>query len=103
VGTIEYYEAVQAGDPEVKDYFRLFMMPGVMHCVGGPGPDLVDWLTAIEEWVEEGKAPDRLLATHLDENEVVDRTRPLCPYPQVAVYNGSGSTDEAENFSCREP
>ncbi|MFQ5742584.1 MAG: tannase/feruloyl esterase family alpha/beta hydrolase [Acidobacteriota bacterium] len=103
LATIDYYEAVETVDTQIRDYYRLFLMPGVLHCGGGSGPSRVDWLRAIETWVEEGKAPDSLLATHVGEDRVVDRSRPLCPYPQVAVYGGSGSPDEAASFSCRNP
>ena len=103
LGTIAYYEDVEAEDEAVRDYFRLFLMPGVLHCGGGPGPDQVDFLSAIEDWVENGEAPERLLASKVGENQAIQRTRPLCPYPQRAVYNGSGNTDEAANFTCRTP
>lgn len=76
------------------------MMPGVLHCQGGPGPDCVDWLDAIEAWVERGKAPDRMLASRLSSDGSVEKTRPLCPYPEVAIYNGSGNTNEVESFRC---
>ena len=79
---------------------RLFMVPGMAHCRGGEGPNTFDAVTALEQWVERGKAPDQMLASHAA-NGVVDRTRPLCPYPQLAAYKGSGSIDEAANFSCR--
>ncbi len=79
------------------------MMPGVLHCSGGPGPDDVDWLAAITDWVERDAAPDDLLATKYDENRTAIRTRPLCPYPMVAAYTGSGNTDDAANFECVEP
>ena len=72
----------------------------MLHCSGGPGPSSVDYLTALEDWVENGNAPDSLLSSG---GEVPDRTRPLCPYPQVGVYDGDGSTDDADNFSCQEP
>ena len=75
------------------------MAPGMGHCGGGPGPNQFDALTALEQWVEKGVAPDKLLATH-STNGKVDRTRPLCPYPQVARYKGTGSIDEAANFTC---
>ncbi len=75
---------------EVNDYARLFLLPGVLHCAGGPGPDKVDWLTAISEWVEKDKAPERLLASKTDGNGKTILTRPLCPYPQVAVCDGKG-------------
>jgi len=72
------------------------------HCGGGPGPNTFDALTALETWVEKGVAPDKLMATHSTAGKV-DRTRPLCPYPQVARYSGKGSIDEAANFACVAP
>ena len=103
--TVNYYEAALAKMDSVKnarDSVRLFMVPGMLHCRGGDGPDDFDTLAAIEQWREKGKAPDQLVASHMT-NGAVDRTRPLCPYPQVATYKGSGSTDQAENFSCALP
>jgi feruloyl esterase len=79
----------------------MFMMPGVLHCAGGPGPDSVDWAAAIDAWVEKGTAPDRLIAEKKTAQGAVTRSRPLCAYPQRAVYNGSGSPDDAANFACR--
>ena len=84
----------------MRESYRLFMAPGMSHCQGGEGPSNFDMLTALEQWVEQGKAPDRIAAAHMTGGNV-DRTRPLCPYPQVAVYNGKGSTDDAQNFTCR--
>ena len=81
---------------------RLFMVPGMLHCTGGPGPSSFDALGALEDWVEKGRAPERVVASH-STNGTVDRTRPLCVYPKVAVYSGSGSTDAAESFTCRVP
>ena len=84
----------------------MFLMPGVLHCAGGPGPDTVDWAAAIDEWVDKGKAPERIVAQKragAGAAATVARTRPLCPYPQHAVYNGTGSIDEAANFACRQP
>ena len=100
LSSVNYYEAVarRLGDPTA--FYRLFMVPGMQHCVGGPGPDHFDALAALESWVEHGKAPAEIVATHLTNNGVPDRTRPLCPYPQVAKWSGSGSTDDAANFSC---
>jgi feruloyl esterase len=74
----------------------------MQHCSGGPGPNQFDALTALERWVERGVAPDTLLASHLTAGKV-DRTRPLCAYPMVAKWNGTGSTDEAANFTCVKP
>jgi feruloyl esterase len=101
----QYYGRVvdAVGDAErVHDSYRLFMAPGMGHCAGGNGPNRFDMLTALEEWVEQGKAPDQVVASR-SRDGVVDRTRPLCPYPQQAVYTGTGSTDAAENFVCRTP
>ena len=81
---------------------RFFLLPGMHHCAGGPGPDTFDKLSALEQWVEHGVAPDKLVASHLT-NGVVDRTRPLCPEPQVARYGGTGSIDVAESFTCQLP
>jgi feruloyl esterase len=72
------------------------------HCRGGYGPDTFDAMTALEQWVEQGRAPDQIVASHAT-NGKVDRTRPLCAYPQVATYTGSGSIDEARNFVCQAP
>ena len=101
----QYYRRVveEVGSAEaVHDSFRLFMAPGMGHCGGGAGPNTFDALSVLEEWVEEGRAPDLIVASR-SRDGVVDRTRPLCPYPQLAVYQGVGSTDDAENFACRVP
>jgi len=100
--TIAYYDKVVnavGGKQQADDFVRLFLAPGMHHCRGGPGPDTFDTLTALEQWVEKGIAPTRLIASHLT-NGKVDRTRPLCPEPQVARYIGTGSIDVAENFKC---
>ena len=86
----------------ISEFARLFLAPGVNHCGGGPGPDTFDALGALEAWVEHGTAPEQMTASH-QTNGAVDRTRPLCAYPRTAAYVGSGSTDEAKNFSCRMP
>jgi tannase/feruloyl esterase len=101
LGSIRYYEQVQGRDAAVRDYFRLFMMPGVLHCAGGPGPDNADWTAAIADWVENGKAPDTIVARKLGAGGAATRSRPLCPYPLRARYVGSGSIDDAANFACR--
>jgi feruloyl esterase len=101
-GTINYFESVVAamgGLDDTRDFFRLFMAPGMDHCRGGAGPDRFDALGALDAWVEQGKAPERLLASH-QKGATVDRTRPLCAYPQHAKWTGSGSTDEAASFAC---
>jgi feruloyl esterase len=74
------------------------------HCQGnGPGPNRFDMLTALENWVERGVAPTRVVASHATSAGVVDRTRPLCAYPNVARYTGRGSLNEAESFRCEAP
>ncbi len=113
LNSIDYFESVvsymarpredRAGAlSRTNDFFRLFMVPGMQHCSGGPGPNTFDMLTALENWVEKGEAPDRVIASRLTAG-VVDRTRPLCVYPKVAVYTGTGSTDDAANFNCKDP
>jgi hypothetical protein len=104
-GAIDYYERVldRMGGPErVQKFARLFMAPGVDHCFGGPGPNVFDMFAALVAWVEKEQAPDRIIASRI-ENGQVTRTRPLCPYPAVATYKGTGSTDDAGNFACRNP
>jgi feruloyl esterase len=101
--SVRYYQRVLealGGARKVDGAYRLFMAPGMAHCGGGEGPNTFDMVTALEQWVEHGQAPDRIIASHAA-NSVVDRTRPLCPYPQVASYKGNGSTDEAANFVCK--
>jgi len=100
---IQYYQKVISvmGDKPTHSFARLYLAPGMNHCGGGPGPNQFDALTALEQWVEHGAAPDQLIATHQTSDRVTDRSRPLCPYPQMAVWTGKGSQDEAENFVCK--
>jgi feruloyl esterase len=100
---VSYYErAVARNGPKTTDFFRLFMVPGMAHCGGGVGPDQNDAVTAVVDWVEQGVAPDSLIASKIVGGKVV-RSRPLCPYPQVARYRGEGSIDDAANFRCVAP
>ncbi len=94
--TLSYYEAVtqSMGDIKTRGFFRLFLAPGMAHCGGGPGPNQFDSLGALDRWVTKGMAPERIVATR------GSRSRPLCPHPQVARYQGTGSIDEAANFVC---
>jgi feruloyl esterase len=98
---IEYYNAVskRLGEKETRDFYRLFMVPGMFHCNGGPGCGSADWLGAVMDWVEKGTAPAQIAGAHV-ENGQTTRTRPLCPYPLVARYKGTGSVDDAANFAC---
>jgi Tannase and feruloyl esterase len=118
VNTINYFQNVVAklGERESGSFMRLFMVPGMQHCGAGPGPSSFgafitsgqsdpqhDMSLALERWVEQGIAPDQIIAAKrqgLDPKSPVVRTRPLCAYPQVARYKGSGSTDDAANFVC---
>jgi Tannase and feruloyl esterase len=100
---VNYYEGVaKRYGAKTGDFVRLFMVPGMTHCSGGIGTDNFDAMTALINWVEKGKAPDSLAAKRIVDGKVV-RTRPLCPYPQVARYSGQGSIDEAANFRCVAP
>jgi feruloyl esterase len=115
--SINYFNALVANDGEgfqparfemggrlqkTQNYARLFMVPGMFHCAGGPGPNVFDAVTPLVSWVENGTAPDTIIATKFVNNTppVVEMTRPLCVYPKVAKYNGSGSTSLAANFTC---
>jgi tannase/feruloyl esterase len=103
MNTVNYYESVVTavgGAAPTDDFVRLFMVPNMGHCQGGTGPDEFDKIGAIEEWVEHHVAPDKIIASHQTRDGVTDMTRPLCPYPQVANWKGSGSTNEAANFTC---
>ncbi len=110
--SIDYHDRVLAlasarGEaPGVDGYYRLFMVPGMGHCGGGPGPNSFDMLASLERWAERGAAPERILATKYrddDPRRGVLRTRPLCPYPRAAQYRGAGSRDDARSFSCLYP
>ncbi|HEX7139496.1 MAG TPA: tannase/feruloyl esterase family alpha/beta hydrolase [Vicinamibacterales bacterium] len=100
LASIQYHEQVYARDSLASDYFRTFLLPGVLHCDGGPGPDNVDWPSLISAWVENGQAPQRVIARKMA-NGAATRSRPLCPYPQKAEYKGAGSTDDEANFVCK--
>jgi feruloyl esterase len=103
--SVQYYERVaqaRGGPDAVHGAYRLFMAPGMAHCSGGEGPDTFDMVTALEQWVEKGVAPDRIIASK-SANGAATRSRPLCPHPQLATYSGSGSTDDAANFTCKAP
>jgi feruloyl esterase len=100
--SINFYNAALnkvGGEQQNSDWIRLFMVPGMGHCGGGEGPNEFDKITLIEDWVEKGEAPSRVIASHRT-NGQADRTRPLCAYPQRAKYKGTGSIDDAANFTC---
>ena len=123
---VDYYQRVaranERGWNDADKYFRLFMVPGMLHCAGGPGPNAFgqslpqaqplsnspehDILSALERWVEEGVAPERIVAVKYVNDapaQGIARTRPLCAYPQVARYKGTGSIDAVANFVCAAP
>ena len=121
LNSINYYESViqQMGKPDADSFLRLYMVPGMQHCAGGPGPDVFgengfsisndpqhDIYVALEQWVEKGTAPFRVIASKLEDGGAdpkVKLSRPLCPYPQQAQYKGSGDPNDASNFTCETP
>jgi feruloyl esterase len=101
--SIHYYQAAAkalGGADAIDQWYRLFMIPGMYHCGNGPGTSEFDMVAPLDAWVEHGTAPQSVPAAH-QINGQVDRTRPLCPYPQSAQYKGSGSIDDAASFTCR--
>jgi feruloyl esterase len=103
VMSVDYYEKVLGvmGD-RTEDFYRLYMVPGMFHCSDGVGCDEVDWLTPLVNWVENGIAPEELTGAHSTDGNI-DRTRPICPYPEIAKHKGSGDINDASNFVCVEP
>jgi Tannase and feruloyl esterase len=128
--SIEYYETVRAflskypnartpGAPPTEDFYRLFLVPGMAHCGGGAGANSFgnggsgaatgrdperDIFSALERWVERGVAPERVVGTgRATDDPSKPLTRPLCPYPQVAQYRGSGDVNDAASFACAAP
>lgn len=100
---VGYYErVVQRLGPATAEFYRLFMVPGMFHCRGGVGVSTFDAFTPLVEWVEKGIAPQSIVGSRIVDGKVV-RTRPLCAYPAVAKYKGSGSKDEAASFECVRP
>jgi Tannase and feruloyl esterase len=115
----KYPDARTSGAPPTEDFYRLFLVPGMAHCGGGAGANSFgnggggaatsrdperDIFTALERWVEGGIAPDRLVGTgRATDDPSKPLTRPLCPYPQVAQYRGSGDVNDAANFACAAP
>lgn len=102
--SVEYYEKLvkALGQNQVERSVRLYMVPAMGHCGGGEGPNVFDTVTALEKWREKKVPPQEIIASQYTKGAIT-RTRPLCPYPQVAQYKGSGNTDQAENFVCRVP
>jgi feruloyl esterase len=100
--SVNYYQsglAAMGGKMQTDDFLRLFMVPGMGHCGGGPGPSTFDRVEILEQWVEHGTPPNQIVASRSDKS-LPAMTRPLCPYPQVAKWNGAGSANDAANFAC---
>jgi feruloyl esterase len=95
--SIKYYEDVRKAEPSVDNFLKLFLLPGVNHCGGGPGPSQVDWIEIIRDWVEKGNAPERIKLSKSENGEVI-LTRPVYPYPRIAVYDGSGDPNVESSF-----
>jgi feruloyl esterase len=105
LGTLHYVDEatrIAGGQAAADRFLRTYFVPGMHHCSGGPGVDRFDMLTQLEQWVEHGTAPTRIVAARVVDGAVV-RSRPLCPHPQTAAYSGTGSIDDAESFVCRAP
>lgn len=116
--SIAYYQSVQKamGDAETSEFVQLYMVPGMEHCVGGPGPAAFGQLgiattngpkygvfDALVDWVEKSVPPQKVIATKHDADKKAIMTRPLCPYPEVAKYKGTGDTNDAASFACTKP
>ncbi len=99
--TVQYYDKVMQtmGDEETQSFFRTYMIPGMFHCYGGRNVDRFDTMTTLINWVEADVAPDRIIASRVENNRIT-RTRPLCPYPKTARYQGSGDSNRADSFRC---
>jgi feruloyl esterase len=99
--SVEYYESVlkKMGRQQTQQFYKLYMIPGMFHCRGGIGCDQADWFTPLVEWVEKGVAPGALAGSRVASGATV-MTRPLCTYPEIAKYKGSGDINRAENFTC---
>jgi feruloyl esterase len=103
--SVNYYASVVAamgGERKTQEFLRLFMVPGMQHCQGGPGTNTFDALGALEQWRENNAPPDKIIASHSTKG-AVDVTRPLCPHPLAAIYQGTGDTHDAANFTCGNP
>jgi len=102
MSTVDFYAQLSRHlNPKEARNTRLFMIPGMAHCAGGDGPFVFDPISTLDEWVASGHAPERIVVSNPP--GAAPRTRPLCPYPQVAKYRGQGSTDEEKNFRCAAP
>jgi feruloyl esterase len=120
LNSVDYYESVvkKMGQNNVDSFVRLYMVPGMKHCLGGPGTDSFGGTNdlkfddpqhsvdaSLEQWVEKGTAPSSIIASKFEDQDPAHAkmTRPLCPYPQAAKYKGSGDPNDAANFECKRP
>lgn len=99
--TIQHYEEALKKDKDLQSFIRLFLLPGVMHCGGGTGPDKIDWVEQIRDWVEEDKAPERIVLSKVDNGKNV-MTRPVYPYPNVTIYSGKGNPNDEKSFILKD-
>jgi len=97
LSTIEHYEKASVRDSLLPDYIRLFLLPGVLHCGGGKGPDKADWLRYLQDWVEKDQPPDQILVSKMEGEQKV-MTRPVFPYPFIAKYDYKGNPDQPGSF-----
>jgi feruloyl esterase len=102
LGTIRYYEQVMERDASAADDVRLIMVPGMDHCIGGPGPSYVNWVDEIDRWVETDQAPDQVTAYWVNEQMQPDGSRLACAFPSVLEYDGTGDSRDAASFRCVE-
>jgi len=98
--TIQHYEEALQNDKDLQSYIRLFLLPGVLHCGGGTGPDTIDWVKLIRDWVENDKAPERIVLSKLENGKTI-MTRPVFPYPKLTIYGGKGDTNLEQNFKAK--
>ena len=102
--SVDYYESVmkKMGERQTKEFYRLYMIPGMFHCAGGVGCERVDWFTPLVSWVEQGMTPGTQIGSHIEKGATT-MTRPQCVYPEVPHYSGQGDINKAENFTCVTP
>ncbi len=98
--TIQHYDEAMKKDKDLQSYIRLFLLPGVLHCGGGTGPDNVDWVKLIQDWTENDKAPERLVLSKMEDGKAV-MTRPVYPFPKVTVYSGKGESTDEKSFRVK--
>jgi feruloyl esterase len=103
--SVRYHEAVvdELGRRQADGSVKLYLVPGMDHCSGGEGAFAIDWLTPLEQWVENDEEPGALVGAHPPAQGSAPFTRPVCPYPQAPTYNASGDVADAASFACAEP